>query len=133
LQLGQRWPLLLAGTVRLLAIADRTRSLAQPGAPTLKEAGGPKGVTVRSWATLLAPKRTPPAIVATLKRSLNETLRLLETVKKLSAFGFVSDTQTPIEWAQLISSETISTPIRFGYRCQCRMPSRALRCLSKRR
>jgi tripartite-type tricarboxylate transporter receptor subunit TctC len=105
--LASAGPLLRAGKVRLLAIADSSRSAAQPGVPTLQEAGGPKGVTVRSWVALLAPKGTPPAIVATLNRSLNEALKLPEVLEKLSAFGFVSDAQTPTDLSRLINSETV--------------------------
>jgi tripartite-type tricarboxylate transporter receptor subunit TctC len=105
--LASAGPLLRAGKVRLLAIADSTRSTALPEVPTFQEAGGPNGVVVRSWVALLAPKATPTDVVSTLNRSINEVLKLAEVREKLAAFGFVPDVQTAASLTSLIDSETV--------------------------
>jgi tripartite-type tricarboxylate transporter receptor subunit TctC len=105
--LASAGPLLKAGKVRLLAIADNARSSVMPIIPTFEEAGGPRGVSVRSWVALFAPKGTPTEVVATLNRSLNETLKMGDIVEKFAAFGFVPDFQTPSSLVSLIDSDTV--------------------------
>jgi tripartite-type tricarboxylate transporter receptor subunit TctC len=105
--LASAGPLLRAGKVRLLAVADGARSTALPDVPTFEEAGGPKGVVVRSWVALLAPKATPPSVVSVLNQSMNDALKLAEVREKLAAFGFVPDVQTPAYISKLIDTETV--------------------------
>lgn len=101
-------PLLKAGKVRFIAIADGTRSASMPNVPTLEESGGPKGVRARSWVALMAPKGTPAAVVATLNQSLNDVLRQAEVAEKLAAFGFAPHPMTPAALAALIDSDTVA-------------------------
>lgn len=100
-------PLLKAGKVRFIAVADSVRSLSLPNVPTFEESGGPKGVTARTWVALMAPKGTPAAVVATLNRSLNEVLKQPEVAEKLSTFGFVPDPTTPEAIAGLIETDAV--------------------------
>ena len=99
-------PLLRAGKVRFLAIADRSRSSIMPAVPTIEESGGPKGVTARTWVALLAPKGTPAPVIETLNKSLNDVLRQPEVAEKFANFGFVPDPTTPAALASLIDSDT---------------------------
>jgi tripartite-type tricarboxylate transporter receptor subunit TctC len=99
--------LLKAGKVRFIAIADDARSINLPNVPTLEESGGPKGVKARTWVVLMAPKVTPPAVIDTLNKSLNDVLRQPEVAEKFSAFGFVPDPTTPAALAALIDSDTV--------------------------
>ena len=100
-------PLMRAGKLRFIAVADGTRSPSLPNVPTFEESGGPKSVIARSWVAMVAPKGTPPAVVETLNRSLNDVLRQPELVEKLSTFGFMPDPTTPAALAALIDSETV--------------------------
>jgi tripartite-type tricarboxylate transporter receptor subunit TctC len=100
-------PLLRAGKVRFIAIADGARSGSLPNVPTVEESGGPKGVQARSWVALMAPKGTPASVVATLNQSLNDVLRQAEVAEKLASFGFVPDPMTPAALAGLIDSDTV--------------------------
>ena len=106
--LASSGPLLKAGKVRYLAVADDTRSPSMPDLPTLEEAGGPKGVHARSWVALMAPKGTPPAVIATLNQSLNEVLRQPEVAEKFATFGYVPYPMTPAALAALIDSDTVA-------------------------
>ena len=101
-------PLLKAGKVRFIAIADGTRSESLPDLPTLEESGGPQGVQARSWVALMAPKGTPAAVVATLNQSLNDVLRQPEVAEKFATIGFVPDPMTPAALASLIDSDTVA-------------------------
>lgn len=71
--LGNVVPLLKQGRLRALAVSNPARSAALPDVPTLTELGV-KGVDVRSWAGLIVPSKTPPAIIAKLNRALRETV-----------------------------------------------------------
>lgn len=105
--LASSGPLLRAGKVRFLAIADGARSASMPDVPTLEESGGPKGVQARSWVALMAPKGTPADVVALLNQSLNDVLRQAEVADKLMSFGFAPDPTTPAALARLIESDSV--------------------------
>lgn len=100
-------PLLRAGKVRFIAIADGVRSPSLPNVPTFQEAGGPKGVEAQTWVALMAPKGTPASVIATLNESLNDVLRQAEVAEKLSGFGFVPAISTPAAVSALISRDTV--------------------------
>ena len=105
--LASTGPLLKAGKLRLVAVADNTRSTVQPTIPTFEESGGDKPIIVRSWVALMAPRATPPARVGILNNSLNNVLRQPEVVDRFSQFGFLPYTLTPPELTALINSETV--------------------------
>lgn len=105
--LASAGPLLRAGKLRFIAVADSTRASSMPAIPTFEESGGPKPVTARTWVVLMAPKGTPAATVATLNQSLNEILRQPEVLAKFSSFGFVPDPITPAALSALIDSDTV--------------------------
>ncbi len=56
-----------AGKLRALAVTGTRRSALLPDVPTLDEAGV-KGYSAYVWMGLLAPRNTPPAIIARLNR-----------------------------------------------------------------
>ena len=99
-------PLLKAGKLRFIAIADTTRSAALPEVPTFTEAGGPKPVMARTWVALVAPRDTPSAVIASVNKNLNDALRLPDVAEKFANFGFVPDPTSPSQLAALIDSDT---------------------------
>ncbi len=105
--LASAGPLLKAGKVRLLAVGDSVRSAVMPNVPTIEESGGPRGVVVRSWIAVLAPRGTPAARVAFLNKSLNDALALPEVAEKFTGLGFVPFPMTPAALASLIDSEAV--------------------------
>lgn len=105
--LASAGPLLKAGKLRLLAIADHARSALQPSVPTFEEAGGGQPIAVRSWVAVLAPKGTPAANVDAINRALNDALRQPDVVEKLAGFGFVPYVATPAAISALIDSEAV--------------------------
>src|ERR1051326_2743981 len=75
------------GKLRALAMVAPQRMAELPDVPTMPELGYPTLVT-GAWTALLAPKATPPEIVARLNAAVNEALKepaMLETFKRLGA------------------------------------------------
>ena len=79
-----------------------------PNVPSADESGV-KGFDVRTWAGLLAPKGTPPAIVKRLNKAVLETLADPETKAALeTAIGGEVQGSTPEEMrALIIQSQTV--------------------------
>jgi tripartite-type tricarboxylate transporter receptor subunit TctC len=87
-----------SGKVGALATTGKTRSEVLPNVPTVNESGVP-GYEAVIWLGLMAPKGTPPAIVA----------RLNEEVGK-----FASDPQTVQAWAKQGTTPMKMTPDAFS-------------------
>lgn len=100
-------PLLRAGKLRFVAIADTSRSPAMPDVPTFQEAGGPGPLSANSWVSLVAPKGTPVAVVTTLNRGINDALKQPDVVEKLAGFGFTPFLGSPADLIKVIDSDTI--------------------------
>jgi tripartite-type tricarboxylate transporter receptor subunit TctC len=98
-------PQIASGTVRGLAVTSLTRTPLLPNVPTADEAGV-KGFDVRTWAGLLAPKGTAPAIIKRLNTAVRETLADPETKGALeTAIGGEVQASTPEEMRALIQSQ----------------------------
>jgi tripartite-type tricarboxylate transporter receptor subunit TctC len=63
-----------SGTLIALAVTSKERSPAAPAVPTISESGYP-GFDAVGWHGILAPAKTPPAIVARLNAEIVEALR----------------------------------------------------------
>ena len=80
-------PMIKDGKLRALAIAGPARVSALPDVPTMAESGY-QSFTVGAWTALLAPKDTPPAIIAKLNDDVNKALQsepMKSTLAKLGA------------------------------------------------
>lgn len=99
-------PLLKAGRLRFIAVADSTRAAAMPNVPTLEEASGVKGVEARTWVVLMAPKGTPASVVESINKALNEALKQPDVIEKFANFGFAPYAIAPSALARLIETDT---------------------------
>ncbi|WP_249147553.1 tripartite tricarboxylate transporter substrate binding protein [Bradyrhizobium sp. AUGA SZCCT0177] len=100
-------PQIESGAIRGLAVTSPARSKLLPNIPTADESGV-KGFDVRTWAGLLAPKGTPPAIVKRLNKAVLETLADPETKAALeTAIGGDVQGSTPEEMRTLIQSQIV--------------------------
>jgi tripartite-type tricarboxylate transporter receptor subunit TctC len=72
--------------VKVLAVTSLNRDPALPDVPSMSEAGV-KGYDASFWFGLLAPARTPPAIVSRLNALLRETLADAALMQPLQAQG----------------------------------------------
>jgi tripartite-type tricarboxylate transporter receptor subunit TctC len=97
-------PHVKSGALRALAVTDVRRSALLPDVPTLREAGI-KDFQFTQWQVLLAPAKTPPAIVARLNTALNEALRSKELTDKFQAQAFESFITTPEQAGKYIAEE----------------------------
>ncbi|MEO8133846.1 MAG: tripartite tricarboxylate transporter substrate-binding protein [Betaproteobacteria bacterium] len=103
--LGSALPLMQAGRLKLIAIAARERSSAQPDVPTMAEAGGPPGIVVGAWLAIVAPRGTPPEVVRKINADVNRLLGDPDVVQQLRTFGFEAAAVTPEELAGEFSAD----------------------------
>lgn len=75
-----------AGKLRALATTGATRSEMMPGVPTMREAGV-ENMEASVWYGVFAPAGTPPAIVETLARAIDDVARTPSFVRQLADLG----------------------------------------------
>jgi tripartite-type tricarboxylate transporter receptor subunit TctC len=105
------------GTVRAMAIFDKTRSKALPNLATAIEQGGPKDLIAYTWNAIFLPKGAPPEIVNRLNAAAVEAMKSPQVADKLAGLG--AKIATPSEMtsqylADLVKSEIAkwSVPIK---------------------
>jgi tripartite-type tricarboxylate transporter receptor subunit TctC len=97
-------PLLKSGRLRVLAVSGSKRSPALPDAPTVIESGLP-GYVFDVWYGMLAPGKTPRAIVTRLNTEINRALMNPALVQRFAAAGLDASGGTPDAFGKLIKSE----------------------------
>jgi tripartite-type tricarboxylate transporter receptor subunit TctC len=97
-------PHVRSGKVRAIAISSAKRSAAAPEYPTIAEAGVP-GYAHSSWVGLLAPAKTPRAIVTRLSTEAIKAAEAPDTKPYLLKFGMEPVGSSPAEFAALIRTE----------------------------
>jgi tripartite-type tricarboxylate transporter receptor subunit TctC len=98
-------PLAKSGKARALAVANPVRSPLAPELPTIAETGVP-GFGYRSWFGVVAPARTPRAVVARLHEAFDSALRQPEVRERLAVQGYEVIAGTPGQMAQTIREDT---------------------------
>lgn len=93
-----------AGRLRPLAVTTVKRSPALPQTPTMQEAGV-KGYEVAGWYGVVAPVKTPKAIIAKLNDGMVRALRSSDIASRLAADGSAPVGSTPEEFGKHIQSE----------------------------
>lgn len=97
-------PQVKAGRLRALGVTSRNRSTVVPEVPTIAEAGVP-GFHAAAWFGVMAPGRTPPAIVAMLSAEIVRILKTSEIRERLASQGADPVGNSPQEFAALIRSD----------------------------
>ena len=111
-------PHIKSGKLIALAVSTRNRSLMLPDTPTLVESGA-GDIDVPQWSALFAVDGTPPAVVARLRRSVEESLaeaavkqhylnaamEIVATTPEAFLQKMVQDRE---RWAKLIKERKIS-------------------------
>ncbi|MGL4231530.1 MAG: Bug family tripartite tricarboxylate transporter substrate binding protein [Casimicrobium sp.] len=92
---------------KAIAIAQtRTkRSKAHPGVPTLAELGF-EGFDASVWYGLMAPGKTPAALVKRMNEDVNKALAMPDVIEKLDQFGAEDSGGSQEKFAQFIKNET---------------------------
>jgi len=97
-------PMVREGRLRALAVTSLKRSSAAPALPTIAESGYP-GFEVTNWNGLLAPAKTPPAIVRRLHLEIVKVLALPDTRARLADLGMEPIGNAPDEFAATIKRD----------------------------
>lgn len=100
---GAAGRLVQAGTIRALGLATEKPMANFPGVPTIKDTV--PGFVVVTWFALVAPPKTPQAIVNKLHADINEALRDPDVVKRLGSLSAEVTTSSLAETAAFFKSE----------------------------
>ena len=95
-----------AGRLKALAVTSSNRSSGAPDVPTFAESGVP-GYEYEAWNGLLAPARTPQAIVTRLNLEVNRVLASSEVKKAYANDGAEAAGASANAFAALIKAEAL--------------------------
>jgi tripartite-type tricarboxylate transporter receptor subunit TctC len=93
-----------SGTVRALGVTSPQRWPGVPDVPAIAETV--PGFESVGFYGISAPKGTPPEIVDTLNKAVNEALKDPKLVARLGEIGGIPKPMTPAEFGKLLSAET---------------------------
>jgi len=93
-----------AGRLRWLAVSSAQRSSGAPDVPTIAEAGLP-GYAISGWYGVLAPAKTPAAIVELLHQHIAAGVRSPDVAQRFAADGSEPVGSSPAEFAAHIKAE----------------------------
>jgi tripartite-type tricarboxylate transporter receptor subunit TctC len=97
-------PQVRAGKLRIIALTSAQRVRAIPEVPTIAEAGVP-GYEATLWYGLVAPARTPDAILKRLNTELATALKNPDVIEKLSMQAVEPFHSSPEQFGTLIRTE----------------------------
>jgi tripartite-type tricarboxylate transporter receptor subunit TctC len=97
-------PSLKAGLSRALAVTSAQRLPALPDVPTMAELGYPQ-VLVSNWMGLMAPRGTPPEVVARLNQSFTEAMAQPAFRDSVSGSGNVVGGGSAADFAAFLAQE----------------------------
>lgn len=104
-QTGAAIPAIQAGKIRPIAVTSAKRLSSMPDVPTFAEAGYPQ-VLVSNWMGYVAPKGTPPAIVAKLNAAFVKAMNHADVKDRILSQSNELGGGTPAEFAAFIDSES---------------------------
>lgn len=97
-------PSIKENRMRALAVSTAKRSSALPDIPTVSEAGLP-GFVFDFWIGLLAPSKTPRAIINKLNAEVAKALALSDVKERMAKLGAESLPMTPEQFDSYIKDE----------------------------
>ncbi len=97
-------PHIISGRLRAIAIAGPERFAKLPDIPTTAEAGFPK-LNAPFWLGVVAPAKTPPAIVDKLNAAFRDALSQPETKQRLANLGAEPKIGTPADFGKMLARE----------------------------
>jgi tripartite-type tricarboxylate transporter receptor subunit TctC len=97
-------PHVKAGKLKALAYTSDKRHPQMPDVPTSAESGMP-GYEVASWFGVLAPAKTPPAVIEKLSTEIKKIVESDEFKKKVEDQGGLASFKNPAEFQALIDKE----------------------------
>jgi tripartite-type tricarboxylate transporter receptor subunit TctC len=97
-------PQIKAGKIKPLAVASAQRNPMLPDVPTLAETGYPDTAS-DNWYGLLAPAKTPPAIIAKLHAAFTAAINDPAVKQKLIESGAIPVANTPAQFGDVLKDE----------------------------
>ncbi|MCD6732313.1 MAG: tripartite tricarboxylate transporter substrate binding protein [Burkholderiaceae bacterium] len=97
-------PHVKAGKLQVLAALSAERVSTLPDTPTIAESGYP-GFEASVWHAFIAPKGTPPAVIAKLNDAIGKALASPDVKERLAKLGAVASPSTPAELGTLVRAE----------------------------
>ena len=103
-------PLIQGKRLRPIVVTSQKRSVALPDVPTIAEAGVPlpAGLEMREWYGTIAPRGTPPAIIAKLNAEMVKIFNRPDVQSRLSDMGAEPVGSTPAELTKQIASDVVT-------------------------
>lgn len=98
-------PLIDSGKVRIIAVSSKKRAPALPHVPAVAETPGLAGFESDLWYGMLAPARTPPAIIDRLYEETRRYLTRPEVRARYEPTGTNIIANSPAEFAQVIRDD----------------------------
>jgi tripartite-type tricarboxylate transporter receptor subunit TctC len=98
-------PLIKEGKLRALAISTPERWASLPDVPTFAESGFPD-LTRNAWSGVLAPPRTPAAVIGKLNSAINESLTSAEIKATFAKLSALSQPGSPQQFAAFIAEQS---------------------------
>lgn len=96
--------LIRAGRLKPLFVTSAQRSPVLPEVPTLAESGG-ANVATGAWQGVMAPAKTPPAIVNRMATEIARAMATAEMRSALAAQGAIAIASTPERYAAFFAEE----------------------------
>ena len=97
-------PQVRSGQLNALAVGSAKRLPSLPDIPTIAETGVP-GYEAYSWVGIVAPAKTPKAIVTRLNQEIVDILKQKDVAEKLNQQGALPVGDTPEQFAAYIKTE----------------------------
>jgi tripartite-type tricarboxylate transporter receptor subunit TctC len=104
-QLSDSFPLIQSGKLRAIAVLGNRRMAVLPDVPTMEEAGY-TGIEAENFVGVLAPKKTPKAVVDKLSTAIREAVAQKSVVEQFAAIGTEARGSTPEEFTRFLQDET---------------------------
>lgn len=110
-QISVSLPYIKEGRTRGLAVTTAQRVPSLPDVPTFAEAGVP-GMEAATFTGLLAPKGTPPEVLAQLSQALDKILRQPDIIQRFQELGADAQASSPADFTRYLAAEDARwTPI----------------------
>lgn len=98
------YPHVKSGKLRALGVTSKKRSPSFPDLPVIAESGVP-GYETGTWSAILAPARTPRAVVAKLNSEIDRMLRQDDVRQRLASLGVEAAGGSPEEFGTYLRAE----------------------------
>ena len=99
-------PHVKAGKLRVLAVMSGSRTAMLPDVPTIAQSGYP-GFEASVWYGVIAPAKTPQAVVDKLHEAIQKALASSEVQKRISDVGGEVTPGTATQFQALIHDERV--------------------------